>query len=119
MIEEAYIDICSAPGYYVQELLQAVARLDGAVEYAMTFAAAHPDTVLIVTADHETGDLNEFGNVTNNGAHTMKDVPIFAMGEGTEIFQDQRVENIEIGQFIASVYGVDDFGGVYTNIVDE
>lgn len=119
MIEEAYIDIYSAPGYYVQELLQAVARLDSAVEYAMTFAAAHPDTVLIVTADHETGDLNEFGNVTNNGAHTMKDVPIFAMGEGTEIFQDQRVENIEIGQFIASVYGVDDFGGVYTNIVDE
>ena len=101
------------------ELLQAVARLDGAVEYAMTFAAAHPDTVLIVTADHETGDLSELGNVTNNGAHTMKDVPIFAMGEGTEFFEDRRIENNEIGQFIASVYGVDDFGGVYTNMADE
>ncbi len=119
MIEEAYIDILSVPGKSVMELLQAVARLDGAVEYAMTFAAAHPDTVLIVTADHETGDLSELGNVTNNGAHTMKDVPIFAMGEGTEFFEDRRIENNEIGQFIASVYGVDDFGGVYTNMADE
>lgn len=118
MIEEAYTDIYAAPGHLTSDLLHAVARIDSAVEYAMTFAAAHPDTVLIVTADHETGNLDESGVVSNNGAHTMKDVPIFAMGAGTEIFNGQRIENIEIGQFIASVYGVDEFGGFYDNIVD-
>lgn len=118
MIEEAYTDVYAAPGHLTSDLLHAVARLDSAVEYAMTFAAAHPDTVLIVTADHETGDLDESGVVTNNGAHTLKDVPIFAMGAGTELFNNRRIENIEIGQFIASVYGVDDFGGIYPNIAD-
>ncbi len=118
MIEEAYIDILSAPGNPTEDLIHAIARLDSAVEYAMTFAAAHPDTVLIVTADHETGNLNEYGILGNNGAHTMKDVPIFAMGAGTEIFHEQRIENNEIGQFIASIYGVEDFGGTYNNITE-
>ncbi len=118
MIEEAYIDILSAPGNLTTDLLHAVARLDSAVEYAMTFAAAHPNTVLIVTADHETGDVDRYGVVCNNGEHTMKDVPIFAMGAGTEIFHEQRIENNEIGQFIASVYGVEDFGGTYSNIAE-
>ena len=118
MIEEAYIDIYSAPGNLTSDLLYAVARLDSAVEYAMTFAAAHPDTVLIVTADHETGNVDEQGVIGNNGEHTMKDVPIFAMGAGTEIFHERRIENNEIGQFIASVYGVEDFGGTYPNIAE-
>lgn len=118
MIEEAYIDIYSAPGIHFTDLLHAVARLDSAVEYAMTFAAAHPDTVLIVTADHETGNVDEYGIIGNNGEHTMKDVPIFAMGAGTEIFHEQRIENNEIGQFIASIYGVEDFGGTYPNIAE-
>lgn len=118
MIEEAYIDIYSAPGIHFTDLLHAVARLDSAVEYAMTFAAARPDTVLIVTADHETGNVDEYGVIGNNGQHTMKDVPIFAMGAGTEIFHEQRIENNEIGQFIASVYGVEDFGGTYSNIAE-
>lgn len=118
MIEEAYTDIYAAPGQLTSDLFHAVARIDSAVEYAMTFAAAHPDTVLIVTADHETGNVDESGGVGNNGAHTMKDVPIFAMGAGTEIFNEKRIENIEIGQFIASVYGVDAFGGFYNNIAD-
>ena len=48
----------------------------------------------------------------------MKDVPIFAMGAGTEIFHEQRIENNEIGQFIASIYGVEDFGGTYNNITE-
>lgn len=37
--------------------LEAMASLDAAVEVALDFVAAHPDTLLVVTGDHETGGL--------------------------------------------------------------
>lgn len=121
MIEEAYIDkACHkiVTGEYTKEqLVSYVLRFNTAIQYAATFAASRPDTVLIVTADHETGSLTATGG-TSSGDHSNANVPIFAMGYGTEYFSDITVDNVDIARFMAGVYGIDSFGGDYSNIND-
>lgn len=68
-------------------------ELDKAVHVALDFARVYPDTLIIVTADHECGDLH----ILNSGGigewptvrwgrkdHTGIPVPIFASGPGAE-----------------------------------
>ncbi|MGB1449687.1 MAG: alkaline phosphatase [Flavobacteriaceae bacterium] len=68
---------------------------DAAIGEAVAFAKANPNTLLIVTADHETGGLGiSSGSVKNfrpkggfvTGGHTASMVPVFAMGPGAENF---------------------------------
>jgi alkaline phosphatase len=76
--------------------------LDTAVEWALEFAKANKDTLVVVTADHETGGLliepsnladyggNEvkfsFNTAVGRGSHTGVPVPIYAYGPGAENF---------------------------------
>jgi len=76
--------------------------LDTAVEWALEFAKANKDTLVVVTADHETGGLliepsnpadyggNEvkfsFNTAVGRGTHTGVPVPIYAYGPGAENF---------------------------------
>ena len=79
----------------------------------MEYAFYNPDTVVIITADHETGDLRPAGDGTlayNDTEHSSADVPVFAWGYGTEFFNGNTVENIEIAHFISSAMGDDSFG---------
>ena len=72
----------------------------------------HPNTALIVTADHETGNLRE-GNgmfLFRSDQHTNQDVSIFGLGAGTEYFNGKTVENVELAKFVASVYSNESFG---------
>ncbi len=63
-------------------------------------------------------DINRYGyaytsyvGVSDNGCeHTNKDVPIYAMGAGTEIFHDTKTQNIIIARYIASIFGEEKFG---------
>ena len=120
MIEEAYIDkacdISYGSGYTKNDIAMFVSRFDEAIKYAATFCASRPGTVLIVTADHETGALSAAGEVTNNGKHTDLQVPVYAMGYGTEIFNGTVCDNSDIARFMASVYGESSFGGDYSNM---
>ena len=68
---------------------------DDAIGQAVTFVKENPNTLLIVTADHETGGLGiSSGNIKNfrpkggfvTGGHTATMVPVFAMGVGAETF---------------------------------
>lgn len=67
-----------------------VLALDRAVRAALAFGQAHPDeTLIVVTADHETGGMtvDEKGIVRFAGAsHTAADVPVYAWGAGAEEF---------------------------------
>lgn len=56
VIEEAAIDRM-AHRNHAHLVLRAVRALDEAVAVALEHAAAHPDTLVVVTADHETGGL--------------------------------------------------------------
>ena len=68
---------------------------DEAIGQAIAFVKENPNTLLIVTADHETGGLGiSSGNIKNfkpkggfvTGGHTASMVPVFAMGVGAENF---------------------------------
>ncbi len=122
MIEEAYIDkACHKLGagdYTIGDLANYVRRFNTAIQYAATFTASRPDSVLIITADHETGSITTTGGYDAGGNHSNVNVPVYAMGYGTEIFNDTTVDNTDIADFMASVYGLDTFGGDYTNVND-
>ena len=90
-----------------------VVRFNQVIGAIMEYAFYNPDTVVIITADHETGgltidDAGEFSYTTNQ--HTNSLVNVFAYGVGTEMFNGQQMKNIEIPKFIASCWGVENFG---------
>lgn len=78
--------------YIVTEMLD----LDKAIGEALEFAAKDKETLVILTADHETGGFSinngDFGTgeVEGNfttGDHTGIMVPVFAFGPGAELFR--------------------------------
>ena len=91
---------------------------DCAVAVAMRFVALNPDTVLVITADHETGGLeipvdtnseNFSGAYYTTGNHTYKPVPVAAFGMGTEAMLGIN-ENVDVARFIATSLGEKNFG---------
>ena len=66
--------------------------------------------------DGTTFSLTTTGGYDASGNHTNVNVPTYAMGYGCEYFNGTVVDNTDIADFMASVYGVEDFGGEYTSI---
>ncbi len=96
MVEGGQIDWASH-GHDAVNALGDTIGFDEAVAVARQFAAAHPDTLVIVTADHETGgmalekagdgvqtfttpDGQQFDIDWTSGTHTAVDVPVLAGG---------------------------------------
>ena len=111
MYEEAYIDKHAANNDIVNTYL-ALMRFNQAIACFMEFAFYNPETMVIITADHETGGLtpNGSGFSFTTEDHTGAEVPVFAYGEGSEIFNNKNYENTEISQTIAYFWGITDFG---------
>ena len=110
-------------------IVKEVQSTDEAVAIALKYVLEHPDTALIVTADHETGNTtlkkgweDDFSKIkASSGNHSDLNVPVFAIGKGTEVlntltegqkwYEAAPYENYFIGQVIGSLLGDDDFGG--------
>ncbi len=94
MIEGSQIDWGghdNDPAYMVDEVVD----FDNAVGKALQFAAKNGETLVLVTADHETGGFGITGGSLVTGLvqgaflskdHTATMVPIFAYGPGSEKF---------------------------------
>lgn len=89
---------------------------DRAIKAAFDFADNNPGTLVVITADHETGGMAltggniETGEVNvgfNTGGHTAVMVPVFAYGEGAERFAG-IYENIDVFSKILSLYNFED-----------
>lgn len=111
MYEEAHTDKHSHNND-IDDAFLAILRFNQAIARFMEFAFYNPDTVVIITADHETGGLHAVGDTLEYSSddHTAADVPVFAWGMGAEVFAGKTVENIEIAKFFAGEMGVDNFG---------
>ncbi len=112
MYEEAHIDKHSHNNE-LEKMYLAMVRFNQAIGRFMEFAFYNPDTFVLITADHETGDLypNAEGVLEyHSDQHTAKNVPVFAYGVGAELFDGLTVENIQIAHTIAYLMGVDNFG---------
>jgi len=111
MFEEGYIDKY-AHSNEADPVVKCVSRYDEAIAYTIAFVMAHPDTALIITADHETGGLKIQDDGTfkfTSGDHTRVNVPMYTWGKGTEIFGSAQ-ENTEVAKFIANIFGESNFG---------
>lgn len=86
--------------------IASVVTLDRTVAAALLFMKENPDTLLIVTADHETGgvlepsDEEHMNNLFTSINHTEADVKVFAVGKGSEYFNNKTVDNTDIAKFI-------------------
>jgi len=91
-------------GYIVKEMLD----FDQAIGKALEFAAKDGETLIIVTADHETGGFALIGGdmktgmvkgAFSTGDHTGVMVPVFSYGPGAENFTG-IIENTDIAKKI-------------------
>ena len=63
-------------------------------DISLTRVHAHPDTTLIVLADHETGGLTDECQYTTKN-HTGVDIPLHAYGKHAKLFEGEQ-DNTEI-----------------------
>ena len=86
--------------------LNSVVTLDRTVAAVLKFMEKNPDTLLLITSDHETGgvklpegdeDLKDLLTLTE---HTATPVRVFAVGEGSEYFSGNTVDNTDIAKFL-------------------
>ena len=113
MIEAALIDK-RAHSNDLTQVISMVKRYNDVTSYVIEFALFHPDMALIITADHETGGITYNQSTgryyfTSTG-HTNANVPVHAIGAGTEKFKGTTVDNTDIAKFVASIFGATTFG---------
>ena len=90
--------------------LSSVTVLDRTLAAILLFMERNPDTLLIVTSDHETGgvQLPKEGELVSNDLfttdeHTDTPVRVFAVGQGSEYFHNKTVDNTDIAKFLISI----------------
>lgn len=111
MYEEAYIDKYSH-SMDVGGAFKAMVRFNQVIATFMEWALYNPDTLVIITADHETGGLTQKSGAYafTQSSHTGSDVSLFAFGQGGKLFNDREIENVQIPKTLAHMWGVDNFG---------
>ncbi|MBO7375977.1 MAG: alkaline phosphatase, partial [Clostridia bacterium] len=113
MIEEAYTDK-GAHNNKWDVVYNAVKRINSVGYYLIAFTAVHPDTVLLITADHETGGITEGSDGKYDftvTTHTHTDVPVYGLGPGVDTFLSaSRVDNTDISKFIAKLFTQNKWG---------
>ncbi len=105
----------------LQYLEREMDDLDNAVSLAYEYAMNNKDTLVIVTADHETGGLLieseglsytgdkvkfSYNTDVGKGNHTGVPVPVYAYGPGAENFSG-TLDNTDIYHAILKSIGVD------------
>ncbi len=113
MIEGSQID-WAAHGNKTKELINEVADFDKAIGEALKFAEKDGNTLVIVTADHETGAFTvkdgsdktgEVEGLFSTTSHTATMVPVFAYGPGAENFRG-IYQNTEIFNKMLEAFGI-------------
>ena len=117
MVEGACIDKFSHDNELDNATMNVV-EFDKAVGYALDYAAKDGDTLVVVTADHETGGI-KYNGVTDeyyytSDSHTTADVPLYVSATDAGFTDGEAVENRQISVQIARVmgYGKDQFPAV-------
>ena len=88
-----------------------------AVKEGLEFALQNRETLIVVTADHETGGMNIVrGGISGDdltirwihGSHTGTPVPVFAFGPGAENFTG-TLDNTDLPKIMARLLNISNF----------
>ena len=110
MVEGAHIDKHSHNNES-ENMTEAMTEFDKAIKIALEFAKEDGNTLVIVTADHETGaiTLNDNGEYEfTSDDHSAADVPLRIYGSEKLIKNGETVNNYEIPIRIAYILGFAD-----------
>jgi alkaline phosphatase len=116
MVEGSQIDWAGHQNNQAACVRQAL-LFDMAVRAALEFAVRDQHTLVLVTADHETGDLTLSGGTAKPGNlkarwgsqdHSAAKVPIYAYGPGAQTFTGV-LDNTQIALKIARLMDLDNF----------
>jgi len=97
----------------IEQMLQ----FDAAIREALDFAKRNGRTLVVVTADHETGGMSITGGELDGsqleikwatGHHTAVDIPIFAYGPGAQMFTG-IYQNTEVARKFAQLFRIQPF----------
>ena len=108
MVEGAHIDKNSHSNL-AAECAEAVEEFDNAIETAVEFAEKDGDTLVVITADHETGgiQLNDEGVYAyTQGSHSAANVPVIVFGDKDFIGSGEAIENREVSQRLGKAMGL-------------
>ena len=111
MLEGAHIDKAS-DDRDADEMAIVTASFDRAVNTALNYADANPGTVVILTADHETGGIKKTASghyYYTTSQHTNANVPLFIYGSDDFIVDGEIIENREVGRRTACIMGEKNF----------
>lgn len=109
MIEQAYIDKYSHNNEF-GNMLSRMHSLGDTVDAVMEWVGDRTDTVVLVSADHETGGLNVSADEALKNTHNGQNGSFFYKWTSTD--HTQAFVNLY-------VYGIDEDFGTYKNFLDE
>ncbi len=113
MVESTYPD-SGGHGNNTKHTLRGTVRADWIVRTLIDFAADRNDTLIVVTADHETGGLYTVQSAASNSTqsivytstgHTGAPVPVYAYGPFAEQFGG-HINNVHIPRRMAALWGI-------------
>ena len=109
MIEGAHIDKHSHNNYS-DEMTESLLEFDRTIEAVLEYAKADGETLVVVTADHETGAITPDGDgyIFTSGDHSAADVPVLVYGSDKLIKKGEKLNNYEIPIRIAYILGFDE-----------
>lgn len=108
MIEGAHIDKHSHNNDS-ESMTESLEEFDRTVEAMLEYAEKDGETLVVVTADHETGaiTLEDDAYVFTSDDHSAADVPVLVYGTDKLIAGNEVINNYEIPMRIAYVLGFD------------
>jgi alkaline phosphatase len=107
MVEGAHIDKHSHSNDS-EAMTEAMLEFDKSIKIALDYAKKDGNTLVIVTADHETGAITKNENDKfefTSGSHSATDVPLRIYGTEKLIEKDETINNYEIPIRIAYALG--------------
>ena len=111
MVEGAHIDKFSHSNDFNGSTGH-TAEFDKAIKVALDFAAQDGETLVVVTADHETGGIqytaekDEYYSTT--GSHTGVNVPVYVSATDAGFVSGEAYKNCEVSTQLARVLGADE-----------
>lgn len=112
MIEGAHIDKHSHNNLS-EKMTEALKEFDNTIEAVLEYAKADGETLVVVTADHETGAITLDGDEYKftSGSHSKVDVPLLVYGSDKFMENGAVLNNYDIPARIAYTlgYGEEDF----------